>query len=92
VAEDVRWLEIIRNAFESIADGMALTVVHTSRSSVVRSGLDFSTAILNHEGELIGQGMCMPIHLGGMMPALQACLDYYGDEVHEGDVFINNDP
>jgi N-methylhydantoinase B len=84
-------LEIVKNAFESIADGMALTVVRTSRSSVVRSGLDFSTAILDHNGQLIGQGMCMPIHLGGMMPALEACLERY-PEVRPGDVFINNDP
>lgn len=92
VESDVGWLDIIKNGFESIADGMALTVVHTSRSSVVRSGLDFSTALLNHDGELIGQGMCMPIHLGGMMPALRACLEYYTHEVRPGDVFINNDP
>jgi N-methylhydantoinase B len=91
-AKDVTWLEIIKNAFESIADGMAVTIVRTSRSSVVRSSLDFSTAVLNHRGELIGQGMCVPIHLGGMMPALDACLDYYEDAIRPGDVLINNDP
>ena len=38
-------MEIIKNNLESIADGMALTVVRTSRSSVVRTSLDFSSDI-----------------------------------------------
>ena len=34
-------LEILKNALESIGDGMALTVVRTSRSTVVRQALDY---------------------------------------------------
>ena len=85
-------MEVIKNALESIADGMALTVVRTSRSSVVRTSLDFSTAVLDSNGELVGQGACSPTHLGGMMPALEACLDYYQGRVYPGDIFISNDP
>jgi N-methylhydantoinase B len=85
-------LEIIKNALESIADGMALTVVRTSRSSVVRQALDFSTALLSPSAELIAQGMCVPMHLGGMGAALQRCLDRYDGQVHPGDILINNDP
>jgi N-methylhydantoinase B len=32
------------------------------------------------------------VHLGVVMPALEACLDYFGDNVHEGDVLASNDP
>ena len=48
-------LEVLKNALEGIADGMALTLIRTSRSSVVRSGLDFSTGVLSANGDLIGQ-------------------------------------
>ena len=85
-------LELIRNALESIADAMAITLYRTSRSAVVRLGWDFSTAVLTAKGDLVGQGMCHPIHLGGMMPALQGCLRRYGDDVHPGDILITNDP
>ena len=85
-------LEVLRNSLESIGDGMALTVVRTSRSAVVRSALDFSTGVLNSNGELVGQGMCVPIHLGGMTPALDACLRYYQGRIEPGDVLISNDP
>ena len=39
-------IEVLKNALESIADGMALTVVRTSRSQNVRASMDFSTGIL----------------------------------------------
>ena len=85
-------IEILKNRLEGISDGMALTVMKSSRSSIVRTALDFSTGILNQDGELIGQGLCLPIHLGGMMPALESCLERYKDQVRPGDIFITNDP
>ena len=77
---------------ESIADGMAITVVRTSRSSVVRNGLDFSSAIMTATGELVGQGVSQPFHLAGTVPALRSCVNYYQDRIHPGDIFANNDP
>ena len=86
-------MEVLRHALESIADGMAVTLSRTARSSVVRHGLDFSTGVLDSQGELVGQGLCMPTHMGGMPAALKAVLDYYGkDRIYPGDVLINNDP
>src|SRR5262245_44369233 len=85
-------LEIIRNALESVADSMAITLYRTARSAVVRLGWDFSTAILGANGDLIGQGMCHPVHLGGMMPALAGCLKQYSHDLHAGDILISNDP
>ena len=79
-------LEVLKNSLESIADSMALTVVRTSRSSVVKTGRDFSTAVLSPRGELVGQGLCSPIHLGGMMPALKSCLERYESRIYPGDV------
>lgn len=85
-------LEIIRNALESVADSMAITLYRTARSAVVRLGWDFSTAILSANGDLVGQGMCHPVHLGGMMPALEGCLRRYRDDISPGDILIINDP
>lgn len=85
-------LEIIRNALESVADSMAITLYRTARSAVVRLGWDFSTAILNANGDLVGQGMCHPVHLGGMMPALEGCLRRYSNNINPGDILIINDP
>src|SRR5918995_1873160 len=91
-ARDPASLEVIRNALESVADSMAITLYRTARSAVVRLGWDFSTAVLGTDGDLVGQGMCHPVHLGGMMPALEGCLRRYRGNIGPGDVLILNDP
>ncbi|MGO2226405.1 MAG: hydantoinase B/oxoprolinase family protein [Psychrobacter celer] len=32
------------------------------------------------------------LHLGSLMPAMKAVAEYYGDDIHEGDVIYHNDP
>jgi N-methylhydantoinase B len=85
-------VEVVKNALESIADEMALTVVRTARSFVVKEAMDFSTALFNARGDLIAQGTCLPLHLGSMPEALQAVLAVYGDSMAPGDIYALNDP
>ncbi len=84
--------ELIKNALATIADNMVVTVVRTARSQVVKQSMDFSTAICDARGQMVSQGLSIPIHLGAIMPALEGVLRVYGDDVQPGDVFINNDP
>ena len=84
--------EIIKNALMSIADTMALTVVRTARSAVIKHGMDFSTALFDADGQQVAQGLTLPPHLGSMAPALEGVMKAFGDDVHPGDIFANNDP
>ena len=84
--------EIIKNALMSAADTMALTVVRTARSAVIKHGMDFSTALFNAEGQQVAQGLTLPPHLGSMAPALEGVMNAFGDDVLPGDIFANNDP
>jgi hypothetical protein len=84
--------ELFRNALTTVADTMIVTVVRTSRSEVVKSSLDFSSAICDGRGRMIAQGLALPAHLGSMMPALQGCLDRLGGDLRPGDVLASNDP
>ena len=84
--------ELIYKGLVTVADNMILTVVRTSRSTVVKNNLDFSASVCDGEGRLAAQGLALPVHLGATMPALKGCLDYYGEDVHPGDIFANNDP
>ena len=51
--------EIIKNALMSAADTMALTVVRTARSAVIKHGMDFSTALwsccIGHQTDIGGR-------------------------------------
>ena len=84
--------EVIKNALMSTADTMALTVVRTARSAVIKHGMDFSTSLFNAEGLQVAQGLTLPPHLGSMAPALEGVINAFGDDVNPGDIFANNDP
>ena len=43
--------EIIKNGLLSSADNMAFTVVRTARSSNIKHGMDFSTALFTADGQ-----------------------------------------
>ena len=85
-------LELIKNALVMISDNMMVSVLRTSRSTLVKANMDFSASICDADGNMIGQGLALPAHLGATMPALKGCLDYFGDDIQPGDIFANNDP
>ena len=62
-------LEIIRNSFDAIADNMALTLMRTSYSGIIRDSMDFSTAICDGSGRTWAQGLTTPMHLGSFFDA-----------------------
>jgi len=84
--------ELFKNAILSISDEMALTVVRTTYSGVLRDNMDFATAFCDADGRLVAQGLTLPGHLGSVPTALAAVLARYGDAIREGDVFCLNDP
>ena len=85
--------EIIKNFLYSAADTMAVTVVRTARSAVVKDGMDFSTAIFNADGQQVSQGLTLPFHMGAMQPALEGVFEAFDkDDIKPGDIFANNDP
>lgn len=85
-------LELLKNSLAAVADEMAVTVLRTARSSVVKEAMDFSTGLINAEGELIAQGLCLPLHMGSFPPAIDAVRRHFGDDMHAGDVYVLNDP
>lgn len=87
-------LEIVKNALETIADELALIVMRTAYSSIVRDAMDFSTAICDREGRTLAQGLTTPLHLGSFFAAMQNLLAVTakGGGARAGDVYIFNDP
>ena len=85
-------LELLKNAFAAISDEMAATVVRTARSYVIKEAMDFSTGLIDAHGSLISQGLCLPMHMGSFPPTVQTILARFGGDMHEGDIYITNDP
>ena len=84
--------ELLRNAVMSIADEMALTIMRTTYSGVLKDNMDSSTGFCDADGLLVAQGLTLPGHLGSIPTAIAACIERYGHDMAEGDVFCLNDP
>ncbi|MDQ0390945.1 hydantoinase B/oxoprolinase family protein [Labrys monachus] len=91
-ATDPLLLEIIRNGLDTVADDMALILMRTAYSAIIRDSMDYSTAVCDAQGQIVGQGLTTPMHLGSFYDAMRHLITQYGDDIHEGDLFIGNDP
>ncbi len=92
VATDPLTLEVIKNALSSVADEMALMVMRSAYSPVVRDTMDYSTALCDRHGQVIAQGLTLAVQLGTFPTAMRYVLDEYGDSAQPGDVYVTNDP
>lgn len=84
--------ELLKSAVLSIADEMAVTIFRASYSGVLKSNMDFSTAIFDASGNLIAQGLTVPALIGGMPTAISEVIRIFGNDIKAGDVYILNDP
>lgn len=84
--------EVLRSAYDAIAESLAVTVMRAAYSEIVRESLDFSTALCDRHGLTLAQGVCTPMHLGSFHDAIQNLIVKVSADVSEGDVFIFNDP
>ena len=85
-------MEVVRNALSSIADEMALVIMRTAYSSIVRDSMDYSTGLCDRHGAAVAHGLTMALHLGSFPDAMKALIDEYGDNTRPGDIFVFNDP
>ena len=71
---------------------MALTLVRTAYSSNLKNAMDLSAAVCDAEGQLIAQGLTLPLHLGSVPEFMRAVIAKFGGKMCDGDIYITNDP
>lgn len=85
-------LEVIRNGLASIADEMALIIMRSAYSPVVRDIMDYSTGLCDPQGRIIAQGLTLPIQLCSFPRVMHFLRERFADDLAPGDIFITNDP
>lgn len=87
-------LEIMSNGLKSIADETYIALMKSAYSTNIKERHDHSTAIIDPAGRLVVQAEnSLAIHLGSMMGLMNTLLAKMPlSDVHEGDIFISNDP
>lgn len=84
--------EIIRHRLFRTIEEAVITLKHVTGSAITNEAHDVMVALYRADGTLLMGGTGFLHHL---IPAAEACrliIEQFGDRVHDGDVFMVNDP
>jgi len=86
-------LTLLYKQLVNVCDEMAVSMMRTAYSPIFSEGLDFSTLILDRDGNLVATAGLNPAMLGASLYAATWIIQEVGaDNFDEGDVWIHNDP
>lgn len=86
-------LEVLRNAIQSVAEEMGVTLTRTALSPNIKDRRDCSTAVYTPDGSLVAQAEHIPLHLGLMPTVVRKVLEVFpAERLAPGDAVIINDP
>lgn len=86
-------LEVLRNAIQSLAEEMGVTLTRTALSPNIKDRRDCSTAVYTPDGALVAQAEHIPLHLGLMPTVVRKVLEVFpAGRLAPGDAVIINDP
>ncbi|MDR3475074.1 MAG: hydantoinase B/oxoprolinase family protein [Devosia sp.] len=83
--------EVIRNFVISCAQDMNAALWRSAFSSIIYEGRDSAVALLDANGNMLGQSTGVPLFVGAIDVCVRLVMQAYGDDIHPGDIFILND-
>ena len=90
---DAVTMTVASNYLVTVSREMGEAVQRTAYSPVFNEALDFSCAVFDEIGEMIGQGEFCPAHLGATTMALRWIIEEFGlESIGPDDVYLHNDP
>ncbi len=84
-------LSVYARTFKSITDEMSLSVEQTARSPILCEAKDFVTGLYDAQGNMLEQTENLPILAFSLAPVCKYLVEYFGDDIHDGDVIFHND-
>ena len=84
-------LSVYARTFKSITDEMSMSVQQTARSPILCEAKDFVTGLYDAQGNMLEQTENLPILAFSLAPVCKYLIEYFGDDIHEGDVIFHND-
>ena len=90
---DAVGLEILSNALRSITDECFFALMKSAYSTNIKERRDHSASIMDVRGRLVAQSeQSLPLHIASMSGLMESVLAKFGDDLHDGDLFVANDP
>ena len=85
-------MRVIGGAFASIAKEMAGVLYRMSYSSIIRESEDLGAGIFDRDGNELAESDSTPMFMGAMPKIVKNVIRILGDDIHDGDVILHNDP
>jgi len=82
---------VFARSFKSITDEMSISLQQTTRSPILCEAKDFVTGLYDADGRMLEQTENLPILSFSLAPVCKYIRNYFGDDLHEGDVIFHND-
>lgn len=83
-------LEVFHHLFAAAAEEMGVSLMRSAFSPNIKERRDFSCALFDGEGRMIGQAAHLPVHLGAAPLSVAAAMERI--EMAPGDAVLLNDP
>jgi N-methylhydantoinase B len=77
--------------FRSITDEMSTSMQRATQSPILSEAKDFVTGLYDAEGRMLEQTENLPILAFSLAPVCKYIRNYFGDDIHPGDVIFHND-
>ncbi len=84
-------VSILSRRLKSITEEMSIALAMTTRSPILCEAKDFVTGLYDAKGKMLEQTENLPILAFSLGPVCEYIIDYYGDDIHDGDVIFHND-
>jgi N-methylhydantoinase B len=92
VRMDPMTFSIIRHRLFRIVDEAVITLKHVSGSAITNEGHDLMVSLYRADGSLLMGGVGFLHHLTSAAEACKSIIRRFAGDIHEGDVFLLNDP
>jgi N-methylhydantoinase B len=82
---------VLQRRVQAISHEMATVLMRSSRSPIFNEIGDLVTVIFDARGRTLAQTEYASIIANGAQPPLAQIIEYFGDDLHDGDVILHND-
>ncbi len=84
-------VSILQRRLKSITEEMSIAMTRTTRSPILCEAKDFVTGLYDAKGNMLEQTENLPILAFSLAPVCKYIIEYFGDDIHPGDVIFHND-
>lgn len=82
---------ILQCRLKAITEEMGYTLLRTSRSPILNEARDFVTGLYDARGRMMEQAEYIPVLAFALEPVCKKIIEYFGADIHPGDVILHND-